>query len=259
MHQLVDQLAAIVAQFRDPFVTLFSILALSFTLLASFLNYRSLKKRFTSDFPALLAYFGFFFLLLFAVPLVYLLLAGRPAGLTPAMLGLRIGNWKIGLVSCLVAIPLVLITLSNSARDPVIRAWYPFSKDATTSIGRFLLYEAAYILLYYLAWDFAFRGLIQFSLIRLLPAGMPGTIVAIMAQTLLSTVYHLGHPDSEIWGAFAVGIIFGAITAATGSILYAFAIHALIGMGNDLYIYTSGRRGSPPNAHRRSRARGGAS
>jgi hypothetical protein len=241
---LIDQLAAIAAQFRDPSVALFSILAVSFTLLASFLNYRNLKRRFASDYPALLTYFGCFFLLLFVVPLAYLLLAGRAAGLTPAMLGLKLGNWRVGLGSCLVAVPLILITLSNSARDPVIRAWYPFSKDATTSIRRFVVYEAAYIFLYYLAWDFAFRGLIQFSLVRLLPAGLPGTIVAIMAQTLLSTVYHLGHPDSEIWGAFAVGLIFGAITAVTGSILYSFVIHALIGAGNDVYIYAAGRR--PP-------------
>jgi hypothetical protein len=247
----IDQLTAIVAQFRDPSVALFSILAVSFTLLASFLNYRNLKKRFTSDYPALLTYFGFFFLLLFAVPLAYLLLVGRAAGLTPAMLGLKLGNWRVGLVSCLVAVPLILITLSNSARDPVIRAWYPFSKDATTSIRRFVVYEAAYILLYYLAWDFAFRGLIQFSLVRLLPAGLPGTIVAIMAQTLLSTVYHLGHPDSEIWGAFAVGIIFGVITAVTGSILYSFVIHALIGAGNDVYIYAAGRRPARGKGNRR--------
>ena len=74
---LIDQLAAIAAQFRDPSVALFSILAVSFTLLASFLNYRNLKKRFASDYPALLTYFGCFFLLLFAVPLAYLMLVGR--------------------------------------------------------------------------------------------------------------------------------------------------------------------------------------
>jgi hypothetical protein len=234
---LVGQLSAIARQFRDPYVAVLGILLLSFTLLASFLSHRNLARRFSSDFPAFLTYFASFFLLLFAAPLTYLLLAGQAAGLAPAGLGLRIGNWKLGLLSCLLAIPLSAITLSNSVRDPVIRGQYPFSKDAMATPLRFAAYEAAYILLYYLAWDFAFRGALQFSLAALLAPGLPGTIAAILVQTLLSTVYHLGHPDSEIWGAFAVGLIFGAIAAATGSFLYSFAIHAIVGVGNDVFIY----------------------
>ena len=237
MGWLVGQVSSIARQFRNPYVALLGILLLSFTLLASFLNHRNLARRFSSDFPAFLAYFASFFLLLFAVPLVSFLLAGRAAGLAPAALGLRIGNWKLGLLSCLLVIPLGAITLANSVQDPVIRGQYPFSKDAMATPLRFAVYEAAYFLLYYLAWDFAFRGALQFSLAALLAPGLPGTIVAILVQTLASTVYHLGHPDSEIWGAFAVGLIFGAITAVTGSFLYSFAIHAIVGVGNDIFIY----------------------
>jgi hypothetical protein len=242
MQWISDGLSTAAGLLRDPFVVLLAILTVSFTLLASFLNHRSLAKRFSSDFPAFLTYFASFFLLLFAAPVAYLLLAGRAAGLAPAALGLRIGNWKLGLLSCLLVIPLGAITLANSARDPVIRGQYPFSKDAMATPLRFAVYEAAYILLYYLAWDFAFRGALQFSLAALLAPGLPGTIVAILVQTLLSTVYHLGHPDSEIWGAFAVGLIFGAIAAATGSFLYPFAIHAMVGVGNDIFIYTYAAR-----------------
>ena len=237
MGWLVGQVSSIARQFRNPYVALLSILLLSFTLLASFLNYKNLTRRFSSDFPAFLAYFASFVLLLFAVPLVSFLLAGRATGLAPEALGLRIGNWRLGLLSCLVAIPFGAITLANSVRDPVIRGQYPFSKDAMSTPLRFAVYEAAYILLYYLAWDFAFRGALQFSLVALLAPGLPGTIVAILVQTLASTVYHLGHSDSEIWGAFAVGIIFGAIAAVTGSFLYSFAIHAIVGVGNDIFIY----------------------
>ncbi len=242
MERLVGQILSIARQLRNPYVVALGTLLLSFTLLASFLNHRNLTRRFSSDFPAFLAYFASFFLLLFVVPLVSFLLAGRAAGLAPAALGLRIGNWKLGLLSCLLVIPLGAITLVNSVRDPVIRGQYPFSKDAMATSLRFAVYEAAYILLYYLAWDFAFRGALQFSLAALLAPGLLGTIVAILVQTLLSTVYHLGHPDIEIWGAFAVGLIFGAITAATGSFLYSFAIHAMVGVGNDIFISRYTRR-----------------
>ena len=237
MGRLAEQISSIAHQIRNPYVVLLGILLLSFTLLASFLNHRSLTKRFSSDFPGFMAYFAAFFVLLFAAPLVFFLLAGRASGLAPAAIGLRIGNWKLGLASCLVVIPLGAITLANSVRDPVIRGQYPFSKDAMSSPLRFVVYEAAYILLYYFAWDFAFRGALQFSLAALFAPGLAGTIAAILVQSMASTLYHLGHPDSEIWGAFAVGLIFGAIAAVTGSFLYSFAIHAIIGVGNDVFIY----------------------
>jgi hypothetical protein len=259
MQSFFAGLARSAGSLADPLAGLYLILAVSLTLLCTLLGRGSLRRRFGSDFPAMIAYFTSFFVLMFAAPVAWLLAVGRPSGLTPAALGLRIGDWRVGLASCLVAVPLLAITLLNSSRDPVIRAWYPFSKEATRSAGRFFLYEAAYVILYYLAWDFAFRGLVQMSLARLLPAGLPGTIVAILVQTALSTIFHLGHPDSEIWGAFAVGIIFGAITAATGSMLYSFAIHAVVGVGNDLYITrltrAQGARRGKPRAARQDRGR----
>jgi hypothetical protein len=236
MQSFFAVLSRTAGAFGDPLVGLYLILAVALTLLSTLLGRGSLSRRFKSDFTAILTYFASFFVLMFAAPVAWLLAVGRPSGLTPAVFGLGVGDWRLGLASLLAAAPLLAITLFNSSRDPVIRGWYPFSKDATKSVGRLFIYEAAYVVLYYLAWDFAFRGLVQMSLARLLPAGLQGTIVAILVQTALSTIFHLGHPDSEIWGAFAVGIIFGVITAATGSILYSFAIHAIVGVGNDLYI-----------------------
>ena len=242
MQSVLAGLSRTACSLGDPFVGLYLILTVSVTLLSTLLSRGSLGKRFKSDFAAMLAYFASFFVLMLAAPVAWLLAVGRPSGLTPAALGLRVGDWRLGLASLLAAVPLLAITLFNSSRDPVIRGWYPFSKDAAKSAGRLFIYEAAYIVFYYLAWDFAFRGLVQMSLARLLPAGLQGTIVAILVQTALSTIFHLGHPHSEIWGAFAVGIIFGVITAATGSILYSFAIHAIVGVGNDLYITRLARR-----------------
>jgi hypothetical protein len=256
MQSFFAGLARTAGSLGDPLVGLYLILAVALTFLSTMLGRESLKKRFPSDLAAMLAYFGVFFLLLFAAPVAWLLAVGRPSGLTPAALGLRVGDWRVGLVSILVAAPLLAITLFNSSRDPVIRGWYPFSKGAAKSAGRLFIYEAAYIVLYYLAWDFAFRGLVQMSLARLLPAGLQGTIVAILVQTALSTIFHLGHPDSEIWGAFAVGIIFGVITAATGSILYSFVIHAIVGVGNDLYITHLARQESPRRGRRASSTQG---
>jgi membrane protease YdiL (CAAX protease family) len=114
---------------------------------------------------------------------------------------------------------------------------YPFSKEAMDTPGRFVLYELAYVAFYYVAWEFAFRGVVLFSLLAFLPRTIPGVAVAILVQTFLSTIYHIGHPHSEVVGAFILGIVAGAATVVTGSILYGFLYHALAGVLNDSLAY----------------------
>jgi membrane protease YdiL (CAAX protease family) len=64
-----------------------------------------------------------------------------------------------------------------------------------------------------------------------------GVIVAILIQSIIATVYHLGHPHIEVIGALLGSIIFGVIAYATGSILYTIFLHAFIGILNDTFIY----------------------
>jgi membrane protease YdiL (CAAX protease family) len=56
-------------------------------------------------------------------------------------------------------------------------------------------------------------------------------------QTIISTIYHFGHPDSEIWAACGAGFIFGLVAWFSGSILYSVFMHALVGIGNDTFLY----------------------
>ena len=75
--------------------------------------------------------------------------------------------------------------------------------------------------------------MVLFGLLAFLPRTIPGIAVAIMVQTFLSTIYHIGHPHSEVVGAFLLGLVAGATTVVTGSILYGFLFHALVGVLND--------------------------
>jgi membrane protease YdiL (CAAX protease family) len=235
----------LVAAASDPYAVLFCILGLSFMLLSSVLSVRSLKKIGGGDLPAAIGYFTSFFLLVFAAPIAYLLAAGS-AGLTPSSFGLRIGDWRLGGILVLIGIPFSAVVHFVGSKNPTMRNFYPFSKDATKSLGSFIAYEAAYLLLYYVAWEFAFRGIMLFSLVSLLPRSPGGVAVAIMAQTALSTVFHIGHPNSEIAAALVAGIAFGIIALATGSILYTIAIHAMIGIFEDTMAYR--RRSRWPSA-----------
>ncbi len=223
----------------DPYAVLFCCIGIAFLLLSSVLNIHNLLRSARSDYAAAMTYFGSFFLLMFAVPMTLVLVEGPRVGMYPWTLGLQIGEWKRGLALFAFTTPIIVISTILGAHDPQLRAMYPFSKEALRGPGRFALYEAAYVLFYYLPWEFAFRGVVLFGLLAFLPVTIPGVAVAVMVQTFLSTIYHIGHPHSEVLGAFILGLLSGVAAVVTGSIFYGLAFHAVVGVLND---YTGYRR-----------------
>jgi hypothetical protein len=222
----------------NPYAALFFVLCVSFMLLSSFLSMRNWKRRLPGDFTAVMVYFLCLFVLLLAVPLAIILLDG----MAPASLGMGIGNWRLGIVLGLAGLVLTLAGLASGWRDPAMREFYPFSKEAMKSPGRFVVYESAYVVLYYLAWEFTFRGVLLFGLMALLSPTLAGVMTAILIQTIVSTVFHIGHPDSEVLGAFIFGLLSGLVTAAAGSFLYALVLHASAGILNDFVMYRRSAR-----------------
>jgi Type II CAAX prenyl endopeptidase Rce1-like len=237
MEWFSSVIAAAVSILTDPYAPLFCVLGISFLLLSSVLNVRTLLRGAASDFGPVMIYFASVFGLLFLLPLAVIFLLGRAAGVTPWSMGLGLGNWRLGLILSVVFLPLSLLGLFIGLRDPVLREHYPFSKEAMSSPGRFVLYELAYLVLYYLPWEFTFRGVVIFSLLALLPHTVPALVVVVMVSTFLSTIFHIGHPSSEVLGAFILGVLAGAATAVTGSFLYVLFQHALVGILNDCIAY----------------------
>ena len=95
-----------------------------------------------------------------------------------------------------------------------------------------LAFEGAYVLLYYTAWEFLYRGLLFFPLI---PA--VGLVPALSVQTIISTLHHCGHPRSEVFAASGAGFLFGLIAYYTGSFFYTIFLHALTGVATDFFIF----------------------
>ena len=194
---------------------------MSLVLLSSVLNVHSLKRNAAHDYGPVMTYFASFFVLMFVVPMALVLLAGIERGDVPrGRSGLRLGDWRTGLTIVALTVPVHALSIFLGSTDPELRRQYPFSKEALEGPGRFVLYELAYVAFYYVAWEFAFRGVVLFSLLAFLPRTIPGVAVAVMVQTFLSTIYHIGHPHSEVVGAFLLGLVAGAATVVTGSILY---------------------------------------
>lgn len=225
--------------FKDvsPTSLLLLLYAIDFALLTSFFHHRNLSKKITDDFVVYIRYFVNFFILLFVIPVVFILFSySRPLEAL-ASLGLRAGDVRFGFLVLLIGIPVTIVLISIAAKDPALKDHYPFSKRACLNSRSFFLYEASYLIFYYTAWEFAFRGVLLFALIELMGDTPTGVIAAISVQSLLATVYHLGHPHVEIIGALLGSIIFGAIAYATGSIFYTIFLHAFAGILNDILIY----------------------
>jgi len=63
--------------------------------------------------------------------------------------------------------------------------------------------------------------------------GIPLAIVVL--QAIFSSLLHFGHPFSEILIAFPFGLLLGWLALRTGSLLPGLALHALAGIGQDLF------------------------
>jgi membrane protease YdiL (CAAX protease family) len=216
---------------------LYLYLVLAFPFMMTVFHFRTLLKK-RGDYRAALLYFAAFFTAFLALPVLIVFVAAPSPWDFLGFAGLTPGHVGTGLLLAAVAVPVTLALGFIGSRDPAMRAQYPFSKEACADPRKFVWYEIAYFVLYYLPWEFVFRGLLFFPLIPLI-----GLIPALAIQTIVSTLYHFGHPPTEVFAAVGAGIIFGLIAYVTGSIFYTVLIHAEIGIATDVVLYL--RRSRP--------------
>lgn len=200
-------------------------------MLFGFLHYRLLLQK-GDDFRAFLTYFAAVFCLFLLIPVLIVLLFAPDPRLFLRGAGFAAGNFGRGLLLSALGAPLALLSGYIGSRDPALRRFYPFSKSACRTPRRFVAFEAAYLVLYYVAWEFLYRGILFFPLIPAI-----GLVPALSVQTIISTLHHVGHPQPEILAALGAGFIFGLVAYSTGSIFYSLFLHALTGISTDTFIY----------------------
>ena len=226
-----------VKNYLSLYSLLFLIYAVGFALLSSLFNYKNLLKKYNDDFKVFIQYFAYFSLFLLLIPVIGIFLYSPHPLEILKNLGFQPGNFKLGLILILISIPIVAAMAYKSSNDPKLKRYYPFSKNACRSLKTFVVYEISYLLLYYIAWEFTFRGFFLFSIAEMMGYSKSGILIAILIQAIISTVYHLGHPDLEILTTLVGSIIFGIVAYATKSFLYPLFIHALLGILNDTFLY----------------------
>jgi len=203
----------------------------AFALLFSFFHYRRLTQKW-DDRRAFLAYFAAVFCLFLVIPSLIIFLFSPDPFLFLKEAGLSLGNWRRGLLIAALGSPLAVLSGLIGSRDAELGRFYPFSKTACRSLRGFVAFETAYLFLYYVAWEFLYRGILFFPLIPAI-----GLIPALAIQTIISTLHHAGHPQSEIFASLAGGFVFGLVAYFTGSFFYPIVLHALTGISTDTFIY----------------------
>ncbi len=216
------------------------LIVLSSPILLTIYYYHGHANRFLDVFPRFQGHslvefyqvifqFISFFLLCFVIPAVFTrLYLNRPL----RDFGLRLGEFRQGVIFAMVVIPLVVAPLAYIAsRMPDVRAEYPLAKILLSRSDLIVWYELCYVVFYYIAWEFYFRGVLLFGLREPL-----GDFMAILVQTVPSSLIHLGKPEGEALGSILAGLVFGLVALRTRSIWYVFMVHAALGVLTDLFI-----------------------
>jgi membrane protease YdiL (CAAX protease family) len=147
-----------------------------------------------------------------------------------ASYGLSVGDWKFWIPAAIV-VGAVMVALSYpSSRDPQFIAEYPLYRGASASSAAFAIHALAY-LFFYIGWEVFFRGLMQHGLSERF-----GIWGAILVQTALSCIVHIGKPDSEIYSSILGALVWGILVVRSRSIWPAITTHWLLGISLDYFI-----------------------
>lgn len=147
-----------------------------------------------------------------AVPLIIILVFWKE---NPASYGLRLGNWKLGLLFTLGGLALMMPILWFVARTPSFQSYYGQLK---LPWGWLALDNAIHIF----SWEFFFRGFMLFGLARRYGDD------AIFLHAIPFAISHFGKPELETLSTIFGGAAFGYVARKTDSMLYPFLIHWII-------------------------------
>lgn len=143
--------------------------------------------------------------------------------------GWQIGDWRFGWKAVAVMAPIMVLSTIPSASMPDFIAEYPIDKGAGTS-GLIFARHAMMYLFFYIGWETLFRGFMQFGLRSL------GDWNAILIQTALSCIAHIGKPSGEIYSSILGALVWGVVAFRSKSLLYVLVVHWLLGVSLDYFI-----------------------
>ncbi|MBC7288288.1 MAG: CPBP family intramembrane metalloprotease [Armatimonadetes bacterium] len=172
-------------------------------------------------------WFGLSFLCLLAVPCAIITLGWRES---LAEYGLGMGQPAVWLRYAGVYVLVVLPALAIASRFPSIQEFYPRYSFARHSPSAFAASEAGW-LVYFLAWEFFFRGFLLFTLLR---EFRPATAIAI--QTVPFAMMHFPKPEAEALASIVAGVALGWMAFRGRSMIGTWLLHFLCAATVDVLV-----------------------
>jgi membrane protease YdiL (CAAX protease family) len=152
------------------------------------------------------------FVLLVAVPLAIVVLLFRD---DPRRYGLRLGDWRTGLILAGAGTAIMLPIVVWAGHQPSFATYYA---PSGTNLPDLALTNGLDVW----AAEFMFRGFLMFTLLRTVGP------LAVLLAAVPFTFAHFGKPELETLSTLLGGSIFGWLDWRTGSILYSAAAHLVI-------------------------------
>jgi membrane protease YdiL (CAAX protease family) len=118
----------------------------------------------------------------------------------------------------------------NSNSDPCLSSTYPIPDGAPWNLLRYLAFMPSY-LLYYLAFEFHYRGFLLPTL-----GDRFGSKSSLLLHAITPTILHIGLCPTELIGSFPGQVAMGWIALRGGSIWPALILHAIVGLSLDISV-----------------------
>ena len=125
----------------------------------------------------------------------------------------------------LIIVPFMALAGWLSGKGNFMYSAYPLNPYAAGGALPLAVHSVCYFFLFYLAWEFMFRGFMQYGLMK--KFGLPA---AILVQTMASVMLHYGNPAIEVFMSIPGGIFWGIFSWRTRSIFSCACQHAAIGI-----------------------------
>lgn len=151
--------------------------------------------------------------------------------------GLNVNKPKLSGIIILIGLPIAIICGLSTVLDSGMTSTYPLINFAYyNKFWEILLYFISYVL-YYVGWEYLFRGILYFS-----SEEKCGALGSILITTLISALIHtsiggFGKPMIETLSAIPAGLIFGYTAYKSRSIFPSLVLHTAVGFFTDLFIF----------------------
>jgi hypothetical protein len=153
----------------------------------------------------------------FLLPALILTLIFR---VRPRDAGLGVGDWKFALKALGVYLPVVIVGTWVLSDQDAFQRMYPHFRDGINNGSLLLAYEAAY-LLYWIGWEYLWRGFVLFG------TSHTFGLYSILIQALPFALLHASKPVPEQILSVVGGVVLGAVVWRARSFWIAVPIHSV--------------------------------